>query len=171
MNIEEAIKQAEKSRCEQARCGCVIVKDEKVIVWAHNVHITKSKFKMTGVTGRIKGMGYILNQELRGNLISIGASFNKGDYQNWNILFPPARGNTLDGILAKLNLKFFLIDLKAKTDNAHVVNWLNTDKVIRAQGVEMTCIPVKSFDAIYFVNHISRTNPNQKSLERFRNSN
>ncbi|GAH28807.1 unnamed protein product, partial [marine sediment metagenome] len=27
--IEEAVKQAEKSRCERARCGCVIIKDEK----------------------------------------------------------------------------------------------------------------------------------------------
>lgn len=31
MSIEEAVKQAEKSRCEQARCGCVIIKDEKII--------------------------------------------------------------------------------------------------------------------------------------------
>ena len=29
--IEEAVKQAEKSICEQAKCGCVIVKDEKII--------------------------------------------------------------------------------------------------------------------------------------------
>jgi len=35
----------------------------------------------------------------------------------------------------------------------------------------MTCIPAKSFDAIYFVDKITRTIPNQKSSERFRNSN
>lgn len=29
--IEEAVKEANKSGCKQARCGCVIVKDEKII--------------------------------------------------------------------------------------------------------------------------------------------
>jgi len=61
--------------------------------------------------------------------------------------------------------------LKGKTDDKNVINWLNTDKIIRGQGFEMTCIPAKSFDAIYFVDKITRTIPNQKSSERFRNSN
>ena len=146
-------------------------KDEKVIIWAHNAHIVKSEFEMTGKSGSIKGMGYILNQELKDNMISIGASFNQGEFQNWNRSFPPAEENTLDGSLAKLNMKYFLLDLKGKTDNKDVTKWLNTDKVIRAQEVEMTCIPAKSFDAIYFIDNVSRAIPNQKSLERFRNSN
>ena len=146
-------------------------KDEKAIIWAHNVHITKSEFEMTGESGSIKGMGTILYQELKDNMISIGASFNKGEFQNWNRSFPPAEENTLDGALAKLNMKYFLLDLKGKTDNEDVIHWLNTDKVIRGQDFEMTCIPAKSFDAIYFIENISRTIPNQKSFERFRNSN
>ena len=147
------------------------LKDEKTIIWAHNVHITKSEFEMTGESESIKGMGYILNQELKDNMISIGASFNQGEFQNWNRSFPPAEVNTLDGTLAKLNMKYFLLDLKGKTDNKDVINWLNTDKVIRGQEFEMTCVPTKSFDAIYFIDNISRVIPNQKSLERFRNSN
>ncbi len=146
-------------------------KDEKVIIWAHNAHIVKSEFEMTGESGSIRGMGIILNQELKDNMISIGASFNQGEFQNWNRSFPPAEENTLDGALAKLNQKYFLLDLKGKTDNKDVINWLNTDKIIRAQEVEMTCIPAKSFDAIYFIDHVSRAIPNQKSLERFRDSN
>lgn len=146
-------------------------KDEKVIIWAHNAHIIKSEFEMTGESESIKGMGYILNQELKNNMISIGASFNQGEFQNWNRSFPPAEENTLDGALAKLNMKYFLLDLKGKTDNKDVISWLNTDKVIRAQEVEMTFIPAESFDAIYFIGNVSRAIPNQKSLERFRNSN
>jgi len=146
-------------------------KNEKVIIWAHNAHITKSEFEMTGESESIKGMGAILYQELKDKMISIGASFNQGEFQNWNRSFPRAEENTLDGTLAKLKIKYFLLDLKGKTDNKDVINWLNTDKVIRAQEVEMTCIPAKSFDAIYFIDTISRAIPNQKSLERFRNSN
>jgi len=145
--------------------------DAKIIIWAHNVHIAKAEFTMTGEPESIKGMGYILGQELENNMISIGASFNQGEFQNWNKSFPPAEQITLDGTLAKLKMKHFLLDLKGKTDDKNVINWLNTDKIIRGQGFEMTCIPAKSFDAIYFVDKITRTIPNQKSSERFRNSN
>jgi len=68
-------------------------------------------------------------------------------------------------------MKYFLIDLQGKTNKKEVLNWLNTPKVIRGQEFEMTCIPAKSFDAIYFIDNISRTIPNQESLERFRNLN
>jgi len=108
--------------------------DAKIIIWAHNVHIAKAEFTMTGEPESIKGMGYILGQELENNMISIGASFNQGEFQNWNKSFPPAKQITLDGTLAKLKMKHFLLDLKGKTDDKNVINWLNTDKIIRGQG-------------------------------------
>lgn len=142
--------------------------DEKMIIWAHNVHIAKAEFTMTGEEESIKGMGYILSQEFKDKMISIGASFNQGEFQDWDRSFPPAEASTIDGTLAKLKMKYFMLDLKGKTDDKDVKNWLNTDKIMRGQEFEMTCIPVKSFDAIYFVDRITRTIPNQKSSERFR---
>ncbi|MBT3241974.1 MAG: erythromycin esterase family protein [Bacteroidetes bacterium] len=146
-------------------------KNDKTIIWAHNVHITKGEFKMTGESASIKGMGYILGQELKDDLVSIGASFNHGEFEEWDQSFPPAEKTMLDGTLAGLGMKFSLLDLKGETNDAEVLNWLKTDKVIRGQGFEMTFIPVNSFDAIFFINSISRTIPNQESLERFREMN
>ncbi|MCD6566692.1 MAG: erythromycin esterase family protein [Bacteroidales bacterium] len=145
-------------------------RNEKLIIWAHNVHIAKSEFTMNMFPeNRIQGMGYILHQELKDKMISIGASFNQGVFQNENITFEPAEENTIDGTLAKLKRKYFLLDLKGKSENKEVEKWLNTDKVIQAQGFEMTCIPKRSFDAIFFTNNISKVNYNPTTLEKLRN--
>jgi len=145
-------------------------RNEKIIIWAHNVHIAKSEFTMNMFPDNpIKGMGYILNQELKGKMVSIGASFNQGEFQNENITFEPAQENSIDGTLAKLKTEYFLLDLKGKSESAEVKKWLNSKNLIRAQGFEMTCIPLKSFDAIYFTNNISKVNYNPTTLERLRN--
>jgi len=145
-------------------------KNEKLIIWAHNVHISKAEFTMNMFPENpIQGMGYILNQELKDKMISIGASFNQGLFQNEDITFASAEENTIDGTLAKMKMKYFLLDLKGKSENEEVKKWLNSENLIRAQGFEMTCIPVKSFDAIYFIDNISKVNYNSTALEKFRN--
>ena len=145
-------------------------RNEKLIIWAHNVHIAKSEFIMNMFPeNQIQGMGYILNQELKDNMVSIGASFNQGRFQNENISFELARPNTIDGTLAKFKTDYFILDLKGNSENEGVEKWLNTDNVIRAQGFEMTCIPKKSFDAIFFTNTISKVNYNPTTLEKLRN--
>ena len=145
-------------------------RNKKIILWAHNVHIGKSEFTMSVMPdNEIEGMGYILNQKFRDNMVSIGASFNQGEFQNENITFEPADPNTIDGTLAKLKMDYFILDLKEKPENKDIEKWLNTDKVIRAQGFEMTCVPKKSFDAIFFTNTISKVNYNSVTLEKLRN--
>ena len=145
-------------------------RNEKLIIWAHNVHIAKSEFTMSVMPeSKIKGMGYILNQELKDKMISIGASFNKGEFQNENRIFEPAQENTIDAILAKQNMKYFLLNLNGQTEDKNVINWLNTNKIIQGQDFAMTCVPIKSFDAIFFVDNISKVNYNQTTLEKLRN--
>ena len=145
-------------------------RNEKLIIWAHNVHIAKSEIIMNMFPENpIQGMGYVLNQKLKDKMISIGASFNQGEFQNENRIFEPAEKSTIDGTLAKLKMKYFLLNLNGKSENENVKKWLNMDNVTRGQNFEMTCIPVKSFDAIYFTNNISKVNYNSTTIERFRN--
>ena len=145
-------------------------RNKKIILWAHNVHIGKSEFTMSVMPeNEIKGMGDILNQKFGDNMVSIGASFNQGEFQEQNLTFEPAEPYTIDGTLAKLKTDYFILNLKGNSENKIVEKWLNTDKVIRAQGFEMTCIPKKSFDAIFFTNTISKVNYNPTTLEKLRN--
>ena len=113
-------------------------------------------------------MGYLLKKELGEDMVSIGAAFNHGEFQDWNRSFPYADSNTIDGTLAQLGMNFALIDLNGETDNEHVLDWLNTGNMLRAMDFYMTCVPIESFDAFYFTDSISRTTPNPESLLRFR---
>ena len=140
------------------------VKNNKAIIWAHNVHIAKAEFEMTGETESIKGMGYILSQELGSDLISIGATFDEGEYTEWSRTFAPANNKTIEGIFAGLGHEYFILDIR--NNNFEV---LNTTQVIRGQDFEMTTIPSSSFDALYFTKTITRVTPCEVSLEKYRN--
>jgi erythromycin esterase len=145
-------------------------KNKKIIIWAHNVHIAKSEFKMNMFPEtQLQGMGYILSRELKDEMISIGASFNQGEFQNENRIFEPAAPNTLDGAFANFKMDYFILNFNGQTENETVEKWLNADNVIRGQEFEMTCIPKKSFDAMFFTNTISKVKYNPTTLERLRN--
>lgn len=147
------------------------LKDEKIMVWAHNVHIATDSFTMSREEGSLEGMGFHLKEELGEKMISIGAAFNTGEYPEWNKSFPPSDINSIDGILAKSGMEYAMFDLKKDIENESVKNWMNTKQVLRAQDFEMYCIPIKSFDGFFFVEYISRAIPNQRSAERFRGNN
>lgn len=145
-------------------------RNDNLIIWAHNVHIIKSEFTMNMFPENpIQGMGYILNQKLKNNMVSFGASFNQGAFQNENRTFEPAERSTMDGTLAELNMDYFILNLKGKSEDKTVEEWLNSAKVIRGQEFEMTFIPKKSFDALFFTNTISKVNYNSTTLEKLRN--
>ena len=145
-------------------------RNKNIILWSHNLHIVKSEFTMSIMPeNEIKGMGYILNQKFGNSMVSIGASFNQGRFQNENITFEPAEPNTIDGTLAKLNTDYFILNLKGNSENNDIEEWLSKENVMRVQGFEMICIPKKSFDAIFFTNNISKVNYNPTTLEKLRN--
>jgi len=145
-------------------------RNKNIILWSHNLHIAKAEFTMSiMLENKIKGMGYILNQKFGNSMVSIGASFNQGGFQNENITFEPAKPNTIDGTLAKLNTDYFILNLKGNSENKDIEEWLNKDNSMRVQGFEMICIPKKSFDAIFFTNTISKVNYNPITLEKRRN--
>jgi len=64
-----------------------------------------------------------------------------------------------------------LLDLSNNTKSEEVRAWLNSEQVIMGQEFEMTFVPSNSFDAIFFIDRVSRTVPNPRSMERFRNMN
>ena len=129
------------------------------------------EFTMSVEEGSIKGMGYLLKNELGDKMVSIGAAFNKGEYPAWSRSFPPADTNTIEGALAQTGMEYLLLDLRGSTDEKQVNEWLSTDQMLRGHDFLMNCVLIESFDAIYFVDSISRTIPNQISAERFRNMN
>jgi erythromycin esterase-like protein len=140
-------------------------KDQKMIVWAHNVHIAKSEFVMTGEAAFINGMGVHLYKEYGNGMKAIGAAFNRGYFEINDRMIEPATKESLDGTFSQLNKEMFLLNLHTLTENPGANTWLNEKKVIRGQDFEMTCIPLQAFDAFFYTDQISRvkTNPGSAS--------
>jgi erythromycin esterase len=136
----------------------------KTIVSAHNVHIAKSEFEMTGEEARIRGMGFMLDQEFGKKMLSIGATFNMGEYEAWGQRFQESAENTIEGKFAKLGYNNFIIDIRKNNFDI-----LNSQQTIHGQDFEMTTVPILSFDALYFTNNISRTTPSDISLRKYQN--
>lgn len=145
--------------------------DDKMIVWAHNVHICTDEFTMSGVAGTINGMGYIMKQHLGDNMVSIGASFDHGYYAERDRTFIAADSSSVDGAIAQMGFSLCLLNLKGDSENDLVNEWLNSSNIMRGQDFEVTCIPVKSFDAIYFTESITKVTLNDQSAVRLMNRN
>jgi erythromycin esterase len=145
-------------------------RNDKIIIWAHNVHIAKSEFTMNMFPDNpIKGMGYLLNRSYQDKMISIGASFKQGLFHEDNRTFKPALENTIDGELSKLNMDYFLLDLNGEPKDKIVDAWLNEINQMRGQEFEMYCKPIQSFDALFFTGTISKVTYNPRTRERMRN--
>lgn len=140
--------------------------ERKHVLWAHNVHIAKTKFKMTGEDQSIEGMGKILSDQLGEKMISVGAAFNKGYYNHQDRRFPAARANTLEATLANIGKSNYYIDLRTSKTNAVVSQWLAQEHMIRGQDFEMFCNPSQAFDALFFVQDITKVSMNSTALER-----
>lgn len=143
--------------------------NRKSIVWAHNVHIAKDWFTMSIMEeSTIRGMGFLMKKELGDSMVSIGASFNRGEYPEWGKSFSPADQNSLDGALAQAEIEIFLLPLNdvQTLEKSHL--YFSVEQTLRAQGFDMNCIPEKCFDAFYFVENITHTIPSEQSAVRYR---
>lgn len=141
---------------------------QKAMIWAHNVHIAASTFRMTGEEGRIKGMGALLEEKYQDDYVALGASFKQGRLQNQNQEIPPAPAHFVDGTFAELEKKAFLLDLQNLPKDNQAAAWMQKEQILQAQGFEMSCIPLDAFDAFFFIDHISQVTFSTSSAQRFR---
>jgi len=111
-------------------------------------------------------------------MIVLGAAFNRGQYQAVGPfkerIFGPAISDSLDGQLSRLDLPILVLDLRSAPQN--IRQDLNGEKKVRANvgsgddGYDVYT-PTESFDAIYFVDEVTRTRPNPSALEAWRKRN
>jgi erythromycin esterase len=145
----------------------------RAILWANNLHVATGAFRMPQVAaGRLEPMGAILKERLGPDYLAIGGSFGAGafpaDLPPGERTFPLMAPETMDGALARLGVTGFLLDLRRMEEDPRVEAWLRRDRVWRAQDFQATLIPAEAFEAVYFVERVSRARPTRSALERFR---
>ena len=134
----EALMQNHQSRDESMALNVQWIKeqmapDTKIILWAHNGHVSKRE------VGMYKPMGAHLNKVYDKDMVVMGFGFNKGEY---NAVGKNGLGNqttslskpgSVEWIMHSLNLSRFFLDLR-KTSDSPLSQVFNNELEFRAIG-------------------------------------
>jgi len=143
---------------------------ERLIVWAHNFHVGRDTFDLD-IPGRpptdgMVSMAHYLSGDLGSDLVTMGFSFNRGDYPDSPL--PPAAEGTVDAALAQVGHSVFLVDLRSAPNEGPVHTWLNRKQRMRGEGGVAGLVPARSYDALAFTERITRTVPSARARARLR---
>ncbi len=139
-------------------------KGERLVVWAHNFHVTRCTTDLhipqrPPVEGMTSAIAY-LSEELGDDLVSIGFSFDRGDFPNGPL--PQAGAETVDGVLARVGLPCFILDLRSAPRG------LAGQKLrMRGEGGHANLVLGDAFDALFFIERITKTVPTRGARRRF----
>ena len=145
---------------------------QKAILWAHNLHVAKSSFRMPGLAeGALVPMGVELGEKLGDAYIAIGGTFGTGSYPPdlppGERVFEAVSEDVMDGAMAGVDVPFFLVDLRGVEQNPAAARWLQQDREWIAQDSTSVLAPGEAFDLVYFVNEISRSQPTPLALQKY----
>jgi erythromycin esterase-like protein len=143
----------------------------KMVVWAHNGHVT------TNGTAANRPMGAFLREALGKQMLVFGFAFNQGSFQAveqgkglHNFTVPPAPEGTLDATLASTGLPLFALDLRQVPAGGPVADWFGRTHPARSIGAVysdnaaaqyfLQLDALKSFDALLFVEKTAAARPN-----------
>jgi erythromycin esterase-like protein len=144
----------------------------KIIVWAHNAHVSKSYSN-----GR--SMGGLLHSSLGPQIMNFGFAFDQGSFRavdaaNKSGVHPftvaPAPEGTIDAALAATGIPIFALDLRTLPKDGPVAAWFAQPHQTRDIGAVFSDASVSkhwtsdsgpsAFDAILFVNTTTSARPN-----------
>jgi erythromycin esterase len=145
-----------------------IAPGERLIVWCHNVHASKGPVDMDipdrppardvpQLARYVAEMGY--------PTVSIGFTFNQGQGPDYS--FPAADEGTVDGVLARVGLPLFLLDLRTAPAGGPAHAWLHRKQSMQGQGGMVGLVPAEAYDALIFTETITRAVPSARASERF----
>ncbi len=163
----------------------------KMMLWAHNSHITKNEEKFTN--GYRESMGSVLKRYLKDKYYSIGFSTFEGSFQAreysvknktlgsvTSFKIPPAKEGTLDWCFAQSKKEMFFINFNTSSYTNAVSNFLFKDKrKTYWAGANWTfeysvpftesVAPAKSYDGMIFIKETSAatlTPGGEKEIEK-----
>jgi erythromycin esterase-like protein len=109
--------------------------DAKIIVWAHNGHVSNTGFSGT------RAMGSYLRAMFGKQIVNFGFAFNEGSFRAFEMgktvhefTVEPAPEGSLDRALASLNVPIFAIDLRQVPKMGPVAEWFAEEHASRSIG-------------------------------------
>jgi erythromycin esterase len=148
------------------------VPGERVVLWAHNLHVATDTFLMPGLAEGASGpMGIHLREALGDAYLAVGGTFGTGtfpgDLPPGPRTFERPSIDVMDGALAAVGPQFFWLDLRRVDRPSGADRWLRSSREWRAQDASARLVPAEAFDLVYYVDSISRSRPTPSALRRF----
>lgn len=128
----------------------------KIVLWAHNGHVSKS------AAGGFRTMGWHLNERYPGEMVVVGFTTSEGQYtavvpgkglKSDNVLQEPAPGS-VESHLHATGIPMFLIDIRKASKDDPGSSWAATARPMRGIGAIATknqsfpCIPARMYDVL-----------------------
>lgn len=149
----------------------------KMVVWAHNGHVTRDP---RGIfDGTVESMGMHVARKFDPELVVVGFAFGEGAFQAVvkedgnrrpirEVAVGPAPDETLDAVLARTDIPVFMVDLRHVDED--VAPWLKEPHVTREIGAFFestedmceTIVPMARYDVLAFIAKTSRARPNPR---------
>lgn len=162
----------------------------KMVLWAHNAHISKDTEKI--VNGKARPLGSILKEYLAEKYYAIGFSTNQGSFRamNYNakekkydknaiFTLPPAKEGSLDWYFTQADKDIFFIDFVKSLHSKTVTTFLNKERKAYSYGASWSLdygilpafdiSPGKNFDGMIFIKETSHsilTPAGEKEVEK-----
>lgn len=160
--------------------------DSKVIVWAHNGHI--SHFSNDSDRTR---MGDELKKRFGKQYLSVGMLFNRGSFQAASAFAVPSGtprirpftvGSAIEGsfedVFARAGMPLFVLDLRRLPASGNNTNWFGNEHPARDIGNRFsqenerdyysTLILPKHYDLVIYTDTTTRARPTKQAIERFK---
>jgi erythromycin esterase-like protein len=133
------LKSGTKSRDESMAENIQWIADQnpgaKLIVWAHNGHISNSGYSGTA------SMGSYLRKTYGDQLVNFGFAFNEGSFRAWEIgiglhdfTVGPGPEGSLDRTLGAVKIPIFAVDLRQLPMEGPVAQWFKQPHASRSVG-------------------------------------
>ncbi len=151
--------------------------DAKVIVWAHNGHVTRDSGGM--FDPNLKTMGETLSERHGQAYFAVGFAFGQGSFQamvehdsgEWALrgveLGPPPAGSLDASLMAAAQSPASLLDTRQQ--ESALASWLSQELATRESGAlydfadetPAIMVPASRYDAIAFVSNTTRARPTE----------
>ncbi len=145
----------------------------KAIIWTHNLHAAKARFRMPGLAeGYLAPLGTLLAETYGTQYLAVGASFGTGEFPGdvppGPRSFATLSDASIDGALAQLGHASVLLDISGLDAASRAAAWLAPEREWRMQDSSAYLSAADAFDAIYFVDRVSRANLTPAAVGRYR---
>ena len=137
----------------------VVYPDEKIIIWAHNLHIRHNNHQLDlSAYSKIKSMGGWLHAKYPDELYTIGLYMYEGQgaYNNREIYDVKSHSpNSLESILQSTGYESCFVDLKSQK-LVEGNEWMASEILTKTWGLQdLRMIPRNQYDAIVFIDYVS----------------